>query len=118
QPVVAVELWAGDRAVDRVVYDDERTGQTARLTWTPDATGTVTLAARAITADGAVGQSNPVRIEVVEELPLAGLEAHITAAGDTLEAIAERAGVDVDLLAGVNPDVTPGPDGTVPEGTT
>ncbi len=107
RPVTALELWV-DGALVKRQEAPARFGQTALealWNWQPPGEGTHTLLARAIDAAGAIGQSAVARVEVAAA---AGASALVVAGqGDTLEGLAQEAGVTPEELAAENPGLDP-----------
>ncbi len=115
--VAAVELLAGATVVDRIVPDERVATRTDRLVWHPDGGSTTTVVARAYGADGRIGQSNPLRVDVRPELPIAGLLHAVAEPGETLDALASRYDADIETIAAWNQlsDIDPG--AALPPGT-
>lgn len=107
EPIGAVELWAGDEVVDRVVPTPDRRGRTDALSYVATGPGHVTLVARAADVDGRWGQSNPVQLEVVDRAPPVGITTVVVDAPETVEAVAARTDSDPDVVRALN-DVDPG----------
>ena len=115
--VAAVELLAGASVVDRIVPDDRVASRTDRLVWHPDGAGTTTVVARAYGADGRVGQSNPLRVDVRPALPTAGIASVVSAPGETLGDLADRYGTDRSTVAAWNQSADRDPGAALPTGT-
>ncbi len=115
--VAAVELLAGATVVDRIVPDERVASRTDRLVWHPDGSGTTTVVARAYGADGRIGQSNPLRVDVRPDLPVAGLVRAVAAPGETLGDLANRYGADVSTVAAWNQLTDTDPGAALPAGT-
>jgi hypothetical protein len=112
--VTAIELWAGSELVATARPADPL--QTHhRLSFVPEATGHLTLLARAVDADERAGQSPALRLPVAEPYAPWVVVTATADGGETLATIAERHDVDVTVAAGVNPTVPA--DGPVPAGT-
>ena len=114
EPVAAVELWVGDGPVAREVLAGDAVEHATRLAWTPvDAPGAVIVVARALDTEGSEAQSNPVALHVVDPEPVVAYVPVVAQAGDTLEAVAQRAAIDVEAIRVLNPSVR---NGTIPAG--
>ncbi len=115
--VAAVELLAGATVVDRIVPEDRVANRTDRLVWHPDGDGTTTVVARAYGADGRIGQSNPLRVDVRPDLAIAGLVHVVTTPGETIADVAGRYGADVSTVVAWNQLTEAGPGAALPTGT-
>ena len=70
QPVRRVELWDGGDVVATYEPPGDRTSLQPSLDWVPTEVGQHLLTARAVDADGRVGLSNPMWVEVTDDRPV------------------------------------------------
>lgn len=103
-PVSRLELWVnGELEETYTPLEGENSGTVSwQTTWPPADPGSYRLGVRAVSADGAIGNSNVVTIyRIVPPDPVMDYTAE---EGDTLETIGAEFGVDVDELQEQNPD--------------
>lgn len=95
-PIVAVELWVGDRLLAEATSSGGAPAQVARWSWTPASAGPAVLVARATDDRGREAQSAPLRLTVAADPPRyrpvrpvtvaagqSALEAAVAAGGET-----------------------------------
>ncbi len=91
-PVAALEVWAGDQLVASSEPSGEATTARLKLDWVPEGAGVAVLVARAIDRDGRSGQSNAVRVSVIEPRSPSIWHTATAVDGDTLASLSERIG--------------------------
>ncbi len=106
--VERLEFWVDGRldSVQRSQSGQPVTPLTLVANWQPMSAGTHVLTLRAFSADGTEGRAL-VSVQATGSSRL-GLGRYVVQEGDSFESIAEAAGVTVDELEELNPDVDPG----------
>lgn len=106
KPIARIELWLDGEPLETQM-PDQASGEWTTFHATADllmTEGPHMLSARAVDADGLVGQSLPIPIQ--GNPPPDKATVVVTAKeGDTLHKIADTRGVDVGTLRGLNPDL-------------
>lgn len=105
RPLVALELWADGTLVERkeAPPGSADTHLFAFWSWEPGRQGEHLLVARAVDVEGAVGDSNVVRLRATA--PVDGRILQAAREGDTLETVAQRWGLPVERLRELNPGI-------------
>lgn len=114
-PIAAVEVWSNDVLVASEEPATASPTARLRLDWVPATPGDTVVVARAIDADGRSGQSNAIRVAVVEPRPPSVWRTETAVEGDTLDTIAARLGFPPAYVLAANPGLPA--EGAVPVGT-